>query len=142
MALPFVKEPSVEELERSTVSDARLKRSIWGPFYYFAQLTGLVLYISPEDVKTKRALLHLIPNVFITLILLSNSVYTVVRMNGNTFSINWCYSISLMFFAIHGTVCSVTMLGYKFKNYFSNVIALLRKATRNNVSWFIIFTIT
>ena len=136
MSSSSIKKSSIEE---TTVSDNRLRRCIWGPFYYFAQLTGLLLYIAPEDVGTKKALLHLIPNAIAFLILLAHSVYTVVMMSGKSFSINWCYSVVLMFFSVHGTTSSMTMLGYKFNNYFSNVIALLRKATRNNVSCFIMF---
>ncbi|KAE9552549.1 hypothetical protein FO519_004246 [Halicephalobus sp. NKZ332] len=129
-----VKKGFLEECDGSKVSDIELRRAIWGPFYYIAQMTGLILHTTPEDMKTRKGLLHLIPNVLATVILLANAVYTVVMMNGKSFSINWSYSISLMFFAINGTVSSLVMMGYKFDNYFSNVVTLLRNATRNNFS--------
>ena len=125
---------SLDELDGSTVSDRELRKAIWGPFYYIAQATGLVLYISPEDMKTKRALFHLIPNALASLILFANSIYCIVRLSNVPFSINWVYSNSLLFLSIHGFVSSMVMMGFKYSNYFSNIATLLRKATRNNVS--------
>ncbi|KAE9552547.1 hypothetical protein FO519_004244 [Halicephalobus sp. NKZ332] len=123
---------SLEKSGRSRTSDIELRKAIWGPFYYITQMTGLVLHIAPEDIKSKKGLLHLIPNVLATLILLANGIYCLIRMSNIPFSINWAYSNSLFFFALHGFVSSLVMMGYKYKNYFSNVGSLLRKAARNN----------
>ena len=125
---------SLEEAEKPTVSDNTLRASIWGPFYYLAQATGLILYISPEEIKTIKGLLHLIPNFTATLILLANVVYCFVRMSNVSFSINWVYSNALLLLSLHGTVSSLVMMGFKYNNYISTVITMLRKATRNDVS--------
>lgn len=125
---------SLERSGRPVVSDTSMKRSIWGPFYYLARCTGLVLYINSEEMSMKRKIIHAIPNVLIFAILLANSLYCSTKMSGDVFSINWCYSVTLFCISVHGTVSCFILSTYKFNNYFEKVVIYIRKATRNNVS--------
>lgn len=125
---------SLDRSRTPVISDASIKRSIWGPFYYLARCTGLVLYVNSEELTMRRKILHYIPNIVIFVILLINAIYCLTKMSGNVFSINWCYSVTLFMIALHGTVSCYIMMKYKFNNYFENVILYIRTATRNNVS--------
>ena len=125
---------SLDRSGRIVISDASMKRSIWGPFYYLARLSGLILYVDADHASSAKKALHAIPNLVITLILLSNTVYCGMKMSTNVFSINWCYSISLFFISLHGTVSSLIITGYKYNNYFEHVTFYMTRATRSNVS--------
>ena len=125
---------SLDRSGRPVASDGSMKRSVWGVVYYLARISGLVLYVDSENTSTTKKILHVIPNLIITVILLINTVYCATKMSTQVFSINWCYSISLFFISLHGTVSSTIIIGYKYNNYFEKVIFYLRGATRNNVS--------
>ena len=100
----------LESVNESTVSDLGLKIIIWGPFYYISKLTLLIFEIPSNEIKTKRDMLHLIPNIIISIILLSNTVYCILQMSSISFSINWAYSTNLIFIAFHGFFSSLVML--------------------------------
>uniref|UniRef100_A0AC34RLH5 Gustatory receptor n=1 Tax=Panagrolaimus sp. JU765 TaxID=591449 RepID=A0AC34RLH5_9BILA len=116
------------------VPSDKLGLSIWGPFQYIAIATGQVIPIAPKDVKSIKALFHMIPNVFVSVVLLANVIYTFVRLDNKGLSVNWMYSNSLSFIAIHAFVASLSLMGMKFRNYFDNVEQMLRKATKNELT--------
>uniref|UniRef100_A0AC34R7H5 Uncharacterized protein n=1 Tax=Panagrolaimus sp. JU765 TaxID=591449 RepID=A0AC34R7H5_9BILA len=76
----------------------------------------------------------MIPNVFVSVVLLANVIYTFVRLDNKGLSVNWMYSNSLSFIAIHAFVASLSLMGMKFRNYFDNVEQMLRKATKNELT--------
>ena len=125
----------LESIDESTVSDVTLKRTIWGPFYYISKLTLLIFDIPKTGTRTAKGVLHLIPNIIVSVVLFSNTIYGVLNMSSISFSINWAYSTILLFIAFHGFFSSLVMLVFKYTNYFSKTIFYLRKATRNRVSF-------
>jgi hypothetical protein len=119
--------------DQNILSDNKLIKTIWGPFYYFCKATFQLIPLNTTANTKTQKIKQYIPNIISIVLLFARGIYMFYYMLvAPELTIIWCYTKCLFFFAIQALIAAIILTLWKKNDFFVNIIKLFRRATREN----------
>uniref|UniRef100_A0A914EHJ5 Gustatory receptor n=1 Tax=Acrobeloides nanus TaxID=290746 RepID=A0A914EHJ5_9BILA len=104
-------------------------RTIFGPFYILASLTGILIPVEKRWPLWKKILTY-IPSVIWLILFLTRGIYLTFKFQqSETLTKYWCYVVPCFFFMIHAQICTPTLIFLKKTHFLQTFIDDLTKVS-------------
>uniref|UniRef100_A0A7E4WC36 Gustatory receptor n=1 Tax=Panagrellus redivivus TaxID=6233 RepID=A0A7E4WC36_PANRE len=115
-------------------SDSQYRSAIFGPWYWFAVLTGMMVPVKQTSNKC-LIFLQFLPNILSILFLLVRAVYYMLQMGGaHALTIEWAKLQVVFFTALHGLVSCIILTTFKQGRFSEKMVQYMRNASLNRMS--------
>uniref|UniRef100_A0A7E4V7X5 Gustatory receptor n=1 Tax=Panagrellus redivivus TaxID=6233 RepID=A0A7E4V7X5_PANRE len=115
-------------------TDAQYRSAIFGPWYWFAVWTGMLVPVKETSNKF-FLLVQFLPNALSTIILLIRANYFVFQMgNAHALTLEWAKLQVIFFTALHGFISCAILTTFKRGRFVEKMVQYMRNASLNRMS--------